>query len=128
MASERTTGIAQLEDTKRLRDTLQRVVLDDSVEETALWRIGDTAIFRVSSTSKYLIDGESRLPHADAIWKFKSPLKVSVFVWLLAKAYKREDGWAPFTACCVEATAMFSECPFPSESVDQVRLSFFGCE
>lgn len=27
----------------------------------------------------------SRLPHADAIWKSKSPLKVRVFVWLVVK-------------------------------------------
>lgn len=64
---------------------LQRVVLDASVEETASWMTGSTSIFRFNSTYQYLIDGGSQLPHANALWKSKSPLKVHVFMCLLVK-------------------------------------------
>lgn len=32
-----------------------------------------------------MIDGGSRLPHAGAMWKSKSLLKVHVFMWLVVK-------------------------------------------
>lgn len=120
---ERATGITQLDDKTKLRDMLLHIALDNFAENTVLWRIGDSDLFKVSSTYQYLIDGGSRLPHAKLIWRSKGPLKACIFLWFLAKdailswQNLQRRGWLGSSYCIQckghseDGHHLFLECP-----------------
>lgn len=68
-----------------LKSVLAIVTIQPHDSDIPEWRWSPLGQHSISSTYNSTIDGETRLVNSKLIWATKCPLKVKVFIWLVAK-------------------------------------------
>lgn len=70
---------------KNLKGMLEGVSPGDHDLDTPRWRWERKGYFLVYSTYHLLVDGGLRMEYGKFIWEMKCPLKVQIFLWVVAK-------------------------------------------
>lgn len=85
MFFQKGAGIMRLDDIRNLGSELQHAVLGNLERDKPVWSLVASSSYRVRATYRRLVDGGCLLPNAKIIWVSKSPIKVRIFMCLIAK-------------------------------------------
>lgn len=85
MSLQRDIGSLRPDDIRNLILELQHVQLGNLEWDEPIWALATSGSYKVSATYHRLVDGGCRLPNMKTFWESKSPIKVRIFMWLIAK-------------------------------------------